>query len=73
MLNRLPALDAKDGFTGAELPTDPKLDWVITSVSANPTLLISTDFAVAIGQDRNLYDQLFRVGTLRYAHERDAS
>lgn len=49
------ALDPNNGFAGAGLPTDPNLDWVITRVGANPTLLISTDFPIAIGHDGNLY------------------
>lgn len=49
------ALDANDRFASARLPTDPNLDWVITRVATNPTLLISTDFPIAIGEDGNLY------------------
>lgn len=51
------ALDANDGFAGAPLPSSAGsgLDWEISRVSANPTLLISTDFPIAIGQDGNLY------------------
>ena len=49
------ALDANDGFTQARLPTDPGRDWVITSAGTNPTLLISTDFPLVVGQDGNLY------------------
>lgn len=59
------ALDAKDGFAGAQLPTDPALDWVITRVGVNPTLLISTDFPVAIGEEGNLYYPSGRPGGLR--------
>jgi hypothetical protein len=59
------ALDASDGFAGAQLPTDPNLDWVITRVGANPTLLISTDFPIAIGQDGNLYYPSGRPGHLQ--------
>jgi sugar lactone lactonase YvrE len=49
------AIDANDGFTQARLPTDPGRDWVITAVASNPTLLISTDFSLVVGQDGNLY------------------
>ena len=49
------ALDASDGFASGRLPTDPNLDWVITRVGAKPTLLISTDFPIAIGEEGNLY------------------
>jgi sugar lactone lactonase YvrE len=59
------ALDASDGFANARLPTDPDLDWVITRVGANPTLLISTDFPIAIGEEGNLYYPSGRPGGLR--------
>jgi sugar lactone lactonase YvrE len=49
------ALDPNNGFAGGRLPTDPNGDWVITKVGANPTLLISTDFPIAIGEEGNLY------------------
>jgi sugar lactone lactonase YvrE len=49
------ALDSNNGFASGRLPTDPNLDWVITRIGANPTLLISTDFPIAIGRDGNLY------------------
>jgi DNA-binding beta-propeller fold protein YncE len=56
------ALDATDGFAGARLPTDPAADWLITKVGANPTLLISTDFPIAIGEEGNLYYPSGRTG-----------
>jgi len=59
------ALDANDRFAQARLPTDPAQDWVITRVSASPTLLISTDFPIAIGEDGNLYYPSGRSGDLR--------
>jgi hypothetical protein len=46
------AIDAGNGFADARLPTG---DWVLTKVGSNPTVLISTDFPIAIGQDGNLY------------------
>lgn len=51
------ALDANDGFAGARLPSSAGsgLDWEISRVGANPTLLFATDFPIAIGQDGNLY------------------
>jgi sugar lactone lactonase YvrE len=49
------AMDPSDRFTQARLPTDPGRDWVITSASSNPTMLISTDFPLVIGVDGNLY------------------
>lgn len=48
-------LDANNGFSGGRLPTDPQSDWLITRVGANPTVLISTDFPVVIGEEGNLY------------------
>jgi DNA-binding beta-propeller fold protein YncE len=59
------ALDVNDGFASARLPTDPALDWVITRVGANPTLLISTDFPIAIGEEGNLYYPSGHPGGLR--------
>jgi len=49
------AMDPNDRFTQSRLPTDPGRDWVITAAGSNPTILISTDFPLVIGQDRNLY------------------
>jgi sugar lactone lactonase YvrE len=49
------AIDANDGFTQARLPTDTGRDWVLTAAGTNPTLLISTDFPLVVGQDGNLY------------------
>lgn len=57
------AIDANDGFTNGRLPTDPAGDWVITKVG--PTVLISTDFPIAMGQDGNLYYQSGRPGHLQ--------
>ena len=49
------AMDPNDRFTQSRLPTDPGHDWVITAAGSNPTMLISTDFSLVIGQDGNLY------------------
>jgi len=50
------ALDPNDRFTQSRLPTDPARDWVITAAGSDPTILISTDFPLVIGQDDgNLY------------------
>ena len=49
------AMDPNDRFTQPKLPTDAGRDWVITAAGTNPTLLISTDFPLVIGQDGNLY------------------
>lgn len=49
------AIDPNDRFTQARLPTDSGRDWIITAVGSNPTMLVSTDFPLVIGQDGNLY------------------
>lgn len=49
------AIDAGDKFNQSRLPTDSGRDWVITAVASNPTLLISTDFPLAIAGDGTLY------------------
>ncbi|MEP6703818.1 MAG: SMP-30/gluconolactonase/LRE family protein [Acidobacteriota bacterium] len=49
------AIDPSDRFTQSHLPTDPGHDWVITAAGSNPTILISTDFPLVIGEDGNLY------------------
>jgi sugar lactone lactonase YvrE len=47
------ALDARNGFAGTRLPSGPLGD--ISTVSSNPTLLLSSDYPIAIGQDGYLY------------------
>jgi SMP-30/gluconolaconase/LRE-like protein len=59
------AIDASDRFTQARLPTDPGRDWVITAAGSNPTLLISTDFPLTVGQDGNLYYPSVRENNVR--------
>src|SRR5262249_11443419 len=51
------ALDANDRFASAPLPSSAGtgLDWEILRVGANPTVLIASDFPIALGQDGNLY------------------
>jgi sugar lactone lactonase YvrE len=49
------AIDPSDRFTTGHLPTDAGRDWVITAAGTNPTILISTDFPLVIGQDGNLF------------------
>lgn len=49
------AMDGHDRFKQANLPTDPARDWVITAAGGNPTILISTDFPLCVGQDGKLY------------------
>ena len=59
------AVDLNSGFANARLPTDPAGDWVLTNVGSNPTVLISTDFPIVIGQDGNLYYPPRRHGQLQ--------
>jgi len=59
------AMDPNDGFTQSRLPIDPGRDWVITAAGSNPTLLISTDFPLVIGQDGNLYYPSVRENNVR--------
>jgi sugar lactone lactonase YvrE len=49
------AIDPNDRFTQSRVPTDAGRDWVITAAGSNPTILISTDFPLLIGNDGNLY------------------
>jgi sugar lactone lactonase YvrE len=56
------AIDPTSGFASGRLPTDPARDWVITPVGSNPTVLISTDFPIAMGPDGSLYYKLPRTG-----------
>lgn len=65
LLNHWLTLDANNGFAGGRLPTDPSGDWVITRVGVNPTLLISTDFPIAIGREGSLYYPSGRPGHLQ--------
>src|SRR5688572_9464071 len=59
------AMDPTDRFTQSRLPTDPGRDWVITAASSNPTILISTDFPLVIGQEGNLYYPSARESNVR--------
>ena len=59
------AMDPNDRFTQSRLPTDPGRDWVITAAGSNPTILISTDFPLLIGQDGNLYHPSARESNVR--------
>jgi len=59
------AIDPSDKFTQSHLPTDSGHDWVITAAGSNPTLLISTDFPLTIGQDGNLYYPSARESNVR--------
>ncbi len=59
------AMDPNDRFTQARLPTDRGRDWEITAAGLNPTMLISTDFPLVIGQDGNLYHPSARETNVR--------
>ena len=61
------ALDAKDRFADAQLPSNAGtgLDWEILKVGVNPTVLIASDFPIAMSQDGNLYFPSGRSGDLR--------
>lgn len=61
------ALDANDRFANGRLPSSAGsgLDWEILKVGVNPTLLIASDFPIAIGRDGNLYYPSGRPGDLR--------
>ena len=49
------ALDTNDRFTQSRLPTDSGRDWELTAAGSGPTLIISTDFPLVMGDDGNLY------------------
>lgn len=57
------AIDANNRFANTPLPTGTAGE--ITRVGNNPTLLLSTDWPIAIGQDGNLYYPSGRPGDLR--------
>ena len=59
------AMDPSDRFTQSRVPTDPGRDWVITAAGSNPTILISTDFPIVIGEDGNLYHPSARESNVR--------
>ena len=63
--NHWVAMDPSDRFTQARLPTDPRHDWVITAAGSNPTMLISTDFPLLIGQDGDLFYPSVRERNIR--------
>jgi len=47
------ALDADDRFRAAKLPSGSS--WELARIGTNPTLLLASDFPIAMGQDANLY------------------
>ncbi|HYJ90967.1 MAG TPA: SMP-30/gluconolactonase/LRE family protein [Pyrinomonadaceae bacterium] len=59
------ALDPENGFDQSRLPTDSGHDWIITAVGSGPTLLISTDFPLVIGQGGDLYYPSVRERSVR--------
>jgi hypothetical protein len=63
--NHWVAIDESNAFTQARLPVDSGRDWVITAAGSNPTMLISTDFPLVIGQDGNLYYPSARESSVR--------
>jgi DNA-binding beta-propeller fold protein YncE len=61
------ALDANNLFARGRLPSSAGtgLDWEISKVGENPTVLLSSDWPIALGQDGSLYYQSGRPGKLR--------
>ena len=54
-------IDTDDRFATVRLPSGS--DWEFARAGANPTLLLSSDFPVAVGRDGNLYYPLFDPGS----------
>ena len=67
LLNHWLALDENNLWTKDRLPSNAGtgLDWIITKVDENPTVLLSTDWPIAIDQDGSLYYQSGRPGNLK--------
>src|SRR6266550_1578626 len=63
LLNHWLAIDANNGFASTPLPTGALGE--ISRVGHSPTLLLSTDYPIAIGQDGNFYYPSGRAGSLR--------
>lgn len=61
------ALDANGVFTGGTLPSNAGtgLDWEILKVGADPTILLSSDWPIALGHDGSLFYQSGSPGHLR--------
>jgi len=61
------ALDENNLFATGRLPSSAgtSLDWQILRVGTDPTVLISSDWPIALGQDGSLYYQSGRAGSLR--------
>lgn len=56
-------IDANNRFANSQLPSGSLGD--ILRAGANPALLLSSDFPIAIGEDENLYYPSGRPGGLR--------
>jgi hypothetical protein len=67
LLNHWLVLDENNLWTTGRLPSSAGtgLDWEISKVDENPTVLLSTDWPIALGQDGSLYYQAGRPGHLR--------
>jgi len=59
------AMDPTDRFDQSRLPTDAGRDWEITAAGSNPTILISTDFPIVIGEHGDLYHPSVRETNVR--------
>jgi hypothetical protein len=61
------ALDENNLFASGRLPSSAGtgLDWEILKVAANPTVLIASDWPIALSQDGSLYYQSGHPGNLR--------
>jgi DNA-binding beta-propeller fold protein YncE len=57
------AIDANNRFANSQLPSGSRGE--ILKVGADPTVLISSDFPIAVGQDANLYYPSGSPGNLR--------
>jgi hypothetical protein len=57
------ALDEKDRFADTKFPSGAQGE--IVKVGANPTVLLSSDYPIAIGEDGNLYYPSGAAGSLR--------
>ena len=63
LLNHWLAVDLDNRFASASLPTGALGE--ISKVGSDPTLLLSSDYPIAIGQDGNLYYPSGRAGNLQ--------
>ncbi len=61
------SLDSNSVFANGQLPSSAGtgLDWEILRVGANPTVLIASEWPIAVGQDGGLYYQSGHSGNLR--------